>query len=115
MSTPEQIVRERLGPPGRMISGSKTAYHQAFPTHRVFFNANLTVGGVKVWHGDLDLDDPPTATTLQAIADEAVAPVHVLSEAYRWSMPSPDEITGGRLAMGKGSWAEIQPKKEPAP
>jgi hypothetical protein len=47
--------------PGRMISGSKTAYRNKYPENEVYFNCNIFVlGEGKIWYGDLDLtkDEP---------------------------------------------------------
>jgi hypothetical protein len=51
-----------LGPPGRLLSGSKTAYSRAHPDHEVLFNACAFAceageedDAVEVWFGDIDL------------------------------------------------------------
>jgi hypothetical protein len=51
---------EILGPPGRLISYSKSGYRTRHPDHVAVFNGNLCLEGGKVWHGDLDLtvDEP---------------------------------------------------------
>lgn len=50
------LIRETIGFPGRMISGSKSGYHNKYPNHIVIFNANLcTESEGKIWFGDLDL------------------------------------------------------------
>ena len=43
--------------PGRMISGSKSAYTSRYPNNVVVFNGNLigSTSGRKFWYGDLDL------------------------------------------------------------
>ena len=49
-------AQEILGPTGRMLSGSKSAYHHLYPTRKPVFNANvLTKSDGKIWYGDLDL------------------------------------------------------------
>jgi hypothetical protein len=53
--THEQAILATLGPPGRMLSGSKTGYYAEHPDHLPVFNANVCLGSSKVWHGDLDL------------------------------------------------------------
>lgn len=56
----EEDILATLGPPGRMIAWSKTAYHEHHPTNLPVFNANVCLGSSKIWHGDLDLtrDEP---------------------------------------------------------
>jgi hypothetical protein len=53
-------INATLGPAGRMISPSKSAYRDEHPSHLVVFNANVCVAGIKVWYGDVDvtLDEP---------------------------------------------------------
>jgi hypothetical protein len=92
------LARELLGFPGMMISGSKSGYTSKHPKHRVMFNANVTIDGTCVWHGDLDLDCADTAHRLRTLASSAGAPVHVLPETpYRFEMPSRDVILAGGL------------------
>jgi len=64
---------------GRMISGSKSMYHERFPDHEVYFNANIVLeSNGKVWYGDIDftLDK----SKLQEIADVLGEPLYVLCE-----------------------------------
>lgn len=44
-----------LGMRGRMISGSKSGYHRAFPQQVPVFNANICTNKGKIWYGDIDL------------------------------------------------------------
>jgi hypothetical protein len=61
-------VMDFLGFPGCMLSGSKSAYSQAHPTHTVYFNACIFDDhGTQVWHGDLDLT--LSADRIQEAAD----------------------------------------------
>jgi hypothetical protein len=40
----------------RLLSGSKSSYHDRYPRNAVFFNANVVDKKLgKIWHGDLDL------------------------------------------------------------
>ena len=67
---------------GRMISGSKSMYHERFPDHEVYFNANIVLeSNGKVWYGDIDftLDK----SKLQEIANVLGEPLYVLSEIRR--------------------------------
>jgi FAD synthase len=51
-----EVLRAELGINGRMISGSKSGYRSAYPTHEVYFNANIFAQNEgKVWYGDIDL------------------------------------------------------------
>lgn len=51
----KQELYEKLGWPGRMISGSKSGYCKAHPENFAIFNANLCTKNEKIWYGDLDL------------------------------------------------------------
>jgi hypothetical protein len=67
-----------LGPQGRLISRSKSGYlDETHRSHLVIFNAQISVDGESVYHGDLDLsvDEP----LLQAAALE-VGEFYVLTE-----------------------------------
>ena len=73
-----KAVAATLGFEGRMISYSKSGYHERHPLHLAVFNANVCVPGGKLWHGDLDLTlDEPKLAELAAEIDEIV---HVLYE-----------------------------------
>lgn len=50
-----EALRETIGWEGRMISFSKSGYHEAHPDRVAIFNANVCVKEGKIWHGDLDL------------------------------------------------------------
>ena len=57
----EAALAATLGPPGRLISWSKSSYREDNPDHVPVFNANVALSpAFKVWHGDLDLtlDEP---------------------------------------------------------
>jgi hypothetical protein len=61
---------EILGPHGRLISGSKSAYSRAFPDHEVLFNACVfDEAGTQIWFGDVDLT--LESGKLQQLADRA--------------------------------------------
>jgi hypothetical protein len=69
---------KKLGHTGRMISGSKSVYCFQYPTHEVYFNANIIVNGKKEWHGDIDLTiDRPI---LEEIATDLQQSLFILSE-----------------------------------
>lgn len=57
--TPTKIAEKILGRQGKMISGSKGAYHAFYPLNVPVFNANVVMdtglGPYKIWHGDIDL------------------------------------------------------------
>jgi hypothetical protein len=64
---------------GRMLSYSKSAYAYKYPSHQVYFNANIfTESEGKVWYGDLDLtfDTPRLAVIAKACGE----PLYVLRE-----------------------------------
>ena len=51
-----RIAEGILGHCARLISWSKSAYHRAYPGHKVIFNANVcTKEDGKIWYGDIDL------------------------------------------------------------
>jgi hypothetical protein len=50
-------IARTLGPRGRMVGYSKTAYVSIHSDHVVVFNANVCFAGGKVWWGDLDLTE----------------------------------------------------------
>jgi hypothetical protein len=65
MSTAD-VVDRHLGPPGRLVSRSKSGYRMEFPDHLVVWNAQVFVGGETLWRGDLDLsvDESGSSTFL---------------------------------------------------
>lgn len=68
-----------LGYPGRMMSGSKSGYANAFPSHVPVFNANVCTQNLgKIWYGDLDLS--LDGKQLQELAKALGEPVLVLRE-----------------------------------
>jgi len=68
-----------LGYPGRMISGSKSAYSAKYGTHFTIFNSNVFVEGIgKVWYGDLDLTKDESK--LSKLALTLRQKIHVLYE-----------------------------------
>lgn len=50
-----QIIEQKLGPIGNLISYSKSNYRNKFPDNIIVFNSNLIVNGKKIWYGDLDV------------------------------------------------------------
>jgi len=74
----QEAVELILSRSGRLIAGSKSAYRKYYPKNLVLFNANVVVGGRKVWHGDLDLsrDEALLVRLAELIEDE----VYVLYE-----------------------------------
>jgi len=54
------VISKTLGSNGRMISGSKSGYHNRYPNHVAIFNANIIAkmpdGSIeKLWYGDVDI------------------------------------------------------------
>ena len=77
-----KAITETLGPPGRMISGSKTRYCHTHPKDFVLFNANLIITHkkqpVKIWYGDLNIT--LDANQLISIAKQSNSTFYVLYE-----------------------------------
>lgn len=79
--TPEQdkILKDALGYPGRMISGSKQTPKSKHGEHLAVFNANLIIDGYgKQWFGDIDVTRDEHK--LQAIAKAFGKQIYVLRE-----------------------------------
>ncbi len=79
---PEAV--EILGLPGRLISASKTRYHEKHPDHHeVYFNGCLfDEAGVERWFGDIDLT--LEREKLERLAGR-IGTIYLTPEsAYRW-------------------------------
>lgn len=72
------LINEKLGYPGKMISGSKSGYRNHYPDNMAIFNANLCIDEGKVWHGDIDVTK--SKNDLQEIADKTGKKLYVLFE-----------------------------------
>lgn len=99
-----QTAEEALGLRGRMICGSKTAYRSLHPDHVAVFNANVCVGGEKVWYGDLDLT--LHEQRVRALAERVGGAVHVLYEQDGRFSNEPEPLLSEAIY-----W--IEPGKEP--
>jgi hypothetical protein len=73
-----ETIIEKLGLPGRMISGSKSGYRERYPSNLAIFNANLCIESGKIWFGDLDLS--LEKEKLVEISSEMGETVYVLYE-----------------------------------
>ena len=74
-----QLITDKIGPAGRMISGSKSGYRNSYPDNLAIFNANLcTKGGGKIWYGDVDVTKSKDA--LVEIAKKSGEAIYVLYE-----------------------------------
>ena len=52
----KNLLTEKIGLSGHMISASKSSYRNRFPDHLVVFNSNIcTKEDGKVWFGDIDV------------------------------------------------------------
>jgi hypothetical protein len=80
--TPAQraALIETIGHEARMISYSKSGYHERNPDHVALFNANVCLDTGKIWWGDLDLtrDEPK----LVELARRLGKTVYVLAEPH---------------------------------
>lgn len=75
----QQVAKDILGYPGKMISGSKSFYREKFPDHVVVFNSNIFVGKNKIWYGDLDITE--SIDTLKDLASVIGEKLYVLYES----------------------------------
>lgn len=51
----QQLINEKIGWAGRMISGSKSGYRITHPDNFAMFNSNICTKSGKIWWGDIDL------------------------------------------------------------
>ena len=74
-----KVVETILGHQGRMVSGSKSLYHDYYPNHIVTFNCNLcTEDFGKVWYGDIDISSD--LNELKAITKLLNRSIYILYE-----------------------------------
>ena len=73
------LCMQKLGYPGRMISGSKTGYRNSHPDNLALFNSNLCTDEGKIWYGDIDVSK--SKNDLQEIADKTGKNLFVLFES----------------------------------
>jgi hypothetical protein len=76
--TVQQLINEKIGWAGRMISGSKSGYRMSNPNNLAVFNANICTKDAKVWWGDIDLTK--SKFDLLQIAEAIGEEVYVLFE-----------------------------------
>jgi hypothetical protein len=77
------IIEQKLGYTGRLISASKTLYRDRYPKHTVYFNACIFIilpddKVVQVWWGDVDVT--LDKKIIQQIADEANITLYLTPE-----------------------------------
>jgi hypothetical protein len=76
----KEIFKENGLSNGRMISATKSGYRKQYPDNEVYFNANVfTLGGGKIWYGDLDLDRD--MEKLQSAAESLGKDLFILKES----------------------------------
>lgn len=82
MNKIENIIIEKIGPYGAMISGSKSGYIRSNPNNLAVFNSNLIMdidGNLtKIWWGDLDLTK--SKDSLIEISKECGKSIYILRE-----------------------------------
>lgn len=82
MENIKQLLLNKLGYTGKLISGSKSGYRKAYPLNMVFFNANICVidgkKTVKVWWGDIDVT--LSRNLIKKIANETQEDIYILCE-----------------------------------
>jgi hypothetical protein len=74
----ESLLFEKLGYPGRLISGSKSGYRNAHLENLTIFNANICIDEGKVWYGDIDVTKSKVG--LQEIVDKTNKTLYILFE-----------------------------------
>jgi hypothetical protein len=74
----QEVAREILGLPGKMVGASKSGYREMYPDHLVIFNSNVVVGNSKLWFGDLDITD--SIQDLKELASSIGEKIYVLLE-----------------------------------
>jgi hypothetical protein len=73
-----QIASHFLGPIGKMISSSKSAYRRQNPENLVVFNSNICAGNEKIWWGDIDIT--LSSEDLASLSATLNSEISVLSE-----------------------------------
>lgn len=84
MNSIVNALKEKLGYPGMLISGSKSGYRKAHPDNLTIFNANICIEETdgtakKIWWGDIDIT--LSQKVLREIALEFDTDVRVLYES----------------------------------
>lgn len=74
-----EIINQKLGIPGAMISSDKELYIEEHPTHKVFFNGNIIIDNKKVWFGDIDVTYK--SKIIQELADELNKNIYIIPES----------------------------------
>ena len=74
----QEVAREILGLPGKMIGASKSGYKEMYPDHIVVFNSNVFMGKSKLWFGDIDITD--SINDLKELALSVGEKIYVLFE-----------------------------------
>jgi hypothetical protein len=73
-----QLINEKIGWAGRMISGSKSGYRTLHPNNFALFNSNICTKTGKIWWGDIDLTE--SKQVLLDIAESTGEEIYVLFE-----------------------------------
>jgi len=111
----EKAILTTLGPTGRMIDDSKTAYRDTHPDHLPVFNANVCLGSSKIWHGDLDLTiDEEALLDLASRSEEVVSVLYESDGRFRYEEhPLIAEAVYSAAPSGHSlvdsAWAERRP------
>jgi hypothetical protein len=111
----EKAILTTLGPTGRMIDDSKTAYRDTHPDHLPVFNANVCLGSSKIWHGDLDLTiDEEALLDLASRSEEVVSVLYESDGRFRYEdHPLVAEAVYSAAPSGHSlvdsAWAERRP------
>ena len=76
--TTSQLINEKIGWSGRMMSGSKSGYRMSNPNNLTIFNSNICTKDGKIWWGDIDLTK--SKADLLEIAEATGEEIYVLFE-----------------------------------
>lgn len=106
-----ELIAEKIGLTGILLSMSKSGYRKNNPNSVVFFNANLCTEYEKIWWGDLDLTK--SKEKLLELAREMKETLFVLAEMdARFEKESRPEINRYIVSFSPEGYIRINPGYE---
>lgn len=107
----DELIVEKIGYKGMLLSMSKSGYRKNNPNSVVFFNANLCTENEKIWWGDLDLTK--SREELLELAREMKETLFVLAEMdARFVTESRPEINRYVVSFSPEGFIKINPGYE---